>query len=122
MFEVKKIKKLSLANIAALLYGLFGFIISFATLICALVKVILEKNITDQLAKFIFMNLGLDFLLSLAAAIIAGVIGWFIGLIASGFYNFLAKNIGGVKIELSDETGIAPAVGMEEKKQKLFKY
>jgi hypothetical protein len=136
MFEVKKIAKLSLANIAALLYALFGFIASFAALVYGFIKVILEKETAGKLAQYIFINLGVDFLLSLGLAIIAGAFGWLIGLIASGCYNFLAREIGGVKIEFSDESSFikassfAKATGdkQEDKasdknnKQELFKY
>jgi|GEM_PF-1604029 hypothetical protein len=125
MLEVKKISKLSLANIAALLYALFGFIVSFTALIYTLIKVILEKETAGKLAQYIFINLGLDFLIALGVAVIAGIIGWLVGLIAAAFYNFLAREIGGIKIEFLDETSVAPVTKAEstlKDKQELFKY
>jgi hypothetical protein len=132
MFEIKKIAKLSLANIAALLYALFGFFASFAALIYSLIKVILEKETAGKLVQYIFINLGVDFLLSLGAAFIAGAIGWIVWFVASVFYNFIAKNIGGIKIELADEdnrpllikpeSSFAKAVEDKNNKQDLFKY
>jgi hypothetical protein len=136
MFEVKKIAKLSLANIAALLYALFGFIATFAALVYGFIKVILEKETAGKLVQYIFINLGVDFLFSLGVAIIAGAIGWLVWFAASGFYNFIAKNIGGIKIELADESSFATATedkaaliktsegkSMDKNnKQELFKY
>jgi hypothetical protein len=121
MQEIKKIKILSLANIAALIYALLGFLISLAAFIFSLVKVILEKETAGRLLYFIAVNLGLAFLFSLVAAIIAGAVGWLIGLIVSSWYNFLAREIGGVKVELIEEIGKAQ-IKPEEKKQELFKY
>jgi ABC-type sulfate transport system permease component len=119
--EIKKIKKLSLANIVALFYALFGFVVPLAALVHALVKVIYEKETAGKLTSYIFINLGVDFLISLAVAVGAGIIGWLIGFIMAGFYNFLAREIGGVKIELADEAG-QKIIKTEEKKQEFFKY
>lgn len=120
--EIKKIKKLSLAGIAASLYALFGFIITFSIFIYSLSKVILEKETSGKLAGYIFINLGLDFLISLAVAVGASIVGWVIGFLVSGFYNFSAGSIGGVKIEMADESGRTVVLKPEEKKQELFKY
>jgi hypothetical protein len=122
IIEIKKIKKLSIANIVALLYALFGFVASFAASIYALVVVITEKETTCKIYLYVLTNIGLGFLIALAAAIIAGAVGWLLALVAAAFYNFLAKNIGGIKVELADETGKAPVIKVEEKKQELFKY
>jgi hypothetical protein len=132
MQEIKKIKKLSLANIVALLYALFGFIASFATSIYALVVVINEKETAGKFWSFIGTNIGLGFLIALAAAIIAGAVGWLLGLIIAACYNYLAHQVGGVKVELADESGQAQVFKTEEKKssfvkateskQELFKY
>jgi hypothetical protein len=122
MFEIKKIAKLPLANIAALLYALFAFAGSLIVSIYSLIVFIQTKNISGKTAGYILTNLGLDFLIALAAAIIAGIIGWLFGIIAAAFYNFIAKNIGGIKIELSDEFGQAMIVKPEIKNQELFKY
>jgi hypothetical protein len=122
MFEIKKIAKLPLANIAAMLYALFGFAGSLIVSIYSLIIFIREKNINGKTAGYIFTNLGLDFLIALAAAIIAGIIGWLLGIIAAAFYNFIAKNIGGIKIELTDENNQAPTIKPDNIKQDLFKY
>jgi uncharacterized membrane protein len=120
--EIKKIKKISLANIVALLHVFFAFIISFGIFIYLLVKIVLEKEMADKLVKYIFVNLGLDFLISLGVAVAIGVVGWIIGFIAAGMYNFFAREVGGAKIEFVDETGAAMVMKTEEKKQELFKY
>ncbi|HTW96916.1 MAG TPA: hypothetical protein VMD74_04645 [Candidatus Methylomirabilis sp.] len=122
MQEIKRIKKLSLAKIVALAWALLAFIISFGFFIYSLVKIILEKNITSRLAYFIAVNLGLAFLSSLVVAIIAAAIGWLIGLLVSSWYNFIAREIGGVKIELAEEESETEEVIIIEKKQELFKY
>jgi hypothetical protein len=122
MFEIKKIAKLPLANIAALIYALFAFASSLIVSIYSLIIFIREKNISGKTAGYILTNLGLDFLIALSAAIIAGIIGWLLGIIAAAFYNFIAKNIGGIKIELADETNQPLAIKPENIKQDLFKY
>jgi hypothetical protein len=122
MQEIKKIKKLSLANVAALLYALFGFLASFGASIYSLVKVVTEKDIHEKLPVYIATNLGLAFLIALAASVIAGAAGWLMGFISAGFYNFIVKTTGGIKIELADETGQTVAFKIEEKKEELFKY
>lgn len=75
-----------------------------------------------HLAEYIFINLGLDFIISLAVAIAFGLAGWLVGLIMAGFYNYLAREIGGVKVDFADEAGQAAVIKTEEKKQELFKY
>jgi hypothetical protein len=122
MFEIKKIKILSVANIAALLYALFGFVGSFAVSIYSLVNFVHDKQFDKKLAIYIGTNLGLGFLIALAAAIIVSVIGWILGVVSASFYNFIVKTTGGVKIELADEAGQAVTMKTEEKKQELFKY
>ena len=111
-----------MAKIVALAWALLAFIISFGFFIYSLVKIILEKNITSRLAYFIAVNLGLAFLSSLVVAIIAAAIGWLIGLLVSSWYNFIAREIGGVKIELAEEESETEEVIIIEKKQELFKY
>lgn len=124
MQEIKKIKKLSIANIVALLYALFGFVASFAASIYALVVVITQKETAGKIYLYLLTNIGLGFLIALAAAIIAGAVGWLLAFVAAAFYNFLAKNIGGVKVELAEEASTFGEVKKPEepKKQELFKY
>jgi len=122
MIEIKRIKKISLANIAALLYALFGFVATLGILIYSLVLAAHDKQLDSKMAIYLLTNLGLDFLIALAAAIIAGAIGWILGLVVAGFYNFVVKTTGGIKIELIDEAGAAMTMRPEEKKQELFKY
>jgi hypothetical protein len=122
MQEIKKIKKLSLANLAAFLCAFFAFIIIFSVFIGLIARVVREKETAGKLAKFIFINLGVDFLISLGAAIAVGIAAWVIGFLAAAFYNFIAKNIGGVKVEIIDEVGEAAVLKTEERKQELFKY
>jgi hypothetical protein len=122
MQEIKKINILSSANIAGLIYALFAFAATFASLVYSLAVLVMHKQTNDKVYLFLATNLGLDFLIGLTAALLAGAIGWLIGLIAAWFYNFLAKSIGGIKIEIADEAGQAVAFKPEEKKQELFKY
>ena len=122
MFEIKKIKILSAANIAALLYALFGFAGSLIASGYSLVIFVRNNNINNKMALYILTNIGIDFLIALAAAVIAGIFGWLLGLIAAAFYNFIAKNIGGIKIELADEANQPPVMKTENTKQELFKY
>ncbi|MDD4902334.1 MAG: hypothetical protein PHE24_04300 [Patescibacteria group bacterium] len=130
MQEIKKIKKLSLANIIALIYALFGFVASFSVTIYSLLTVITQKPMADKLLIYMATNLGLGFLIALAAALIAGIMGWLLGLVIAACYNYLARQIGGVKVELTEETvgegtkekpAFAKATAGKEK-QELFKY
>lgn len=120
MQEIKKIKKISLANIAALLAAFFGFIAVFGAWIVFLVMALNRGGLNVPFWKFIFVNIASALFFALAAALAAAILGWIIGLLAALFYGFLAKEIGGIKIELEDRgTDGKPA---ETKKQELFKY
>ena len=122
MLEIKKIKKLSLANIAALVWALFGFVISFGFSTYALVIVILEKQTAGRLPLFIATNLGLGFLVALTTAVLAGGLGWLLGIVVAAFYNFLAREIGGFQFDLGEDALQNQIIIKEEKKQDLFKY
>jgi hypothetical protein len=122
MQEIKKIKKLSLANIVALLYALFGFVASFSVTIYSLVTVITQKPMADKLLIYMATNLGLGFLIALAAALIAGAIGWLLGLVIAACYNYFAGQIGGVKVDLAEETAGEKKKVEEVKNNQLFKY
>jgi hypothetical protein len=128
--EIKKIKKFPFANITAFLYAIFAFLVTFGIFIYLLLKVILEKEMAGHLVEYIFINLGLDFLISLGVAVAAGVAGWIFGVIAAGMYNFFAREIGGVKVEFAEETDGAfinqkstfAKTTVDKEKQELFKY
>jgi hypothetical protein len=122
MLEIKKIKKIPAANIIALLYAAFGFIASFTTSIYSLVLAVAHHNVSGKAFIYISTNVGLGFLIALAVAVIAAVFGWLLGIIGAAFYNFISKNIGGIKIELADEASQVLVFKTEEKKQELFKY
>jgi len=103
MYELKIIKKLSLANIIALIYASFGFLSSLVFSLYSLIKFAADKNIEKTFFAWLFTNIGLEILFSLLAAAVAGIFGWLAGWLAAFLYNFYAHHIGGIKIKLKEE-------------------
>ncbi|MFA5247640.1 MAG: hypothetical protein WC415_00110 [Patescibacteria group bacterium] len=121
MQEIKKIKKLSLANIVGPIYAVIGFLSSFGFSFYSLIKFAVGKNIDRTFFVWFFSTLGLGILISLATALAVGVLGWIMGILIAGFYNFFAREIGGIKIELGEEIIKSKNI-IETKNNELFKY
>jgi membrane associated rhomboid family serine protease len=121
MQELKKIKKISLANITGLIYAVVGFLSVLFFSLYSLIKFAIGKNIDKTFFAWFFTNIGLDILISLAAALVVGIFGWIAGILTAALYNFFAREIGGIKIELAEEV-IKPKNIIETKNNELFKY
>lgn len=102
MKEIKKINKFSLAKIMALFSGLVGFIVGLVLASATVANIVLQKDFGGSPLMVTLFNLGAGILLSLLAAIIIAILGFFLGFIIAGLYNWYAKNVGGIKIELED--------------------
>ena len=121
MQEVKKIKKISLANIVGSLYASVGFLSSLGLSLYSLIKFAFGKSIDKTFFVWFFSTLGLNILISLAVAAGLLVFGWLAGALMAILYNFFAREIGGVKIDLAEEECFKQK-NIENNKQDLFKY
>jgi len=100
MKEIKKIKKTSLANVTAIIYGLIGFFVSVGIAISAMANIVLQKDFSGSIIIVMLFNIGSGILIGLIFSIIIGCFGWIIGYIFAGIYNSFVRRVGGIKIEL----------------------
>ncbi len=120
MLEIKKIKKISLANVFAFFQAVAGFLLVFGFYSYALLAALKTGQTADPLSKFIWFNVGVAFLSALFTAFFSALAGWLIGFAAAGLYNLLASRSGGLKVEVD---GLAEAPPQErEKQEKLFPF
>jgi len=106
MKEIKRIKLLSLANMAGAIYFVIGGTISFAVYIFSLANSLISGNFLAPLWKFILFNFGIALWIGFYSALLTGIIGWLLGLISGWLYNIFTKKIGGLKIELEEEVKV----------------
>jgi len=104
MTEIKKIDKISLAKITALIYGLIGFIVALLIAVSTMSNIILQQDFTGSTLMVILFNSGAGLLLGVLSALLMAVIGFIVGLISAGIYNIFSKKGGGIIIEMSDLT------------------
>ncbi len=102
MKEIKKINKISLANVTAMIYGVVGFFVSVCVFVFSLTSAVIGDGSRGSLIGFVFFNIGLTLLVALIVSIITSIIGWLVGLLLAIFYNMFASRLGGIKIELKD--------------------
>ena len=102
MKEIKKIKKISLANIVAVIYGLIGFFVSVGIAISVMANIILQKDFSGSIIIVTLFNVGSGILIGLIFSLIIACFGWLIGYILAGVYNWFARRVGGIKIELAE--------------------
>lgn len=100
--EIKSINKNSLAKITALIYGLAGFFIALTVAISTMANIMTQKDFSGSVILVTLFNLGAGLLLGVLSALVTALIGWLIGYIVAGIYNWFAKKVGGIKIELTD--------------------
>ena len=121
MTEIKKIDKISLADIVGLLYAVFGFFATIIIFAYTLISSLSKGEVAQPLVKFIFLNIGVGIWAGVMAAIIAGIAGWIIGFFAGMFYNLLVKRFGGIKVELK-ELSFTSVGDIIKEKEEFFKY
>ena len=102
MKEIKKIDKRSLAKIYALIYGLIGFIIALIVAVSAILNIVLHKDFQGSIFLVTLYNTGAGLVLAVFTALLTALLGWCLGYISALLYNWFAKNVGGVKVELMD--------------------
>ena len=99
MKEIKKIKKISAANLLAFVYASVGFLFGVGFYLFFMISAIYHDHVVGSLTEFIFVNLIFTLILGLVVAIVVGAVGWILGFLFSLLYNFYAQKVGGAKIE-----------------------
>ncbi|MDO8593250.1 MAG: hypothetical protein Q7R92_05865 [bacterium] len=107
MKEIKKINKISAAKVASLIYGLVGFFTAMIVAVSTMANIVLQRDFQGSVILVTLFNVGAGLLLGVVAALLTAAIGWLMGYLAAAIYNWFARKVGGVKIELVD---IAEAV------------
>ncbi len=102
MKEIKKIDKISLAKITALIYGLIGFFITIFIAISTMLNIIIQQDFSGSILLVTLFNTGAGLLLGIISALVAAVLGFIIGFISAGIYNIFSKKSGGIKLEFAD--------------------
>lgn len=100
--EIKRIGKISLANVVAMFYGIIGFFVACFTFIFSFGSALIYGEGNGSFLGFIFFNIGVAILLGLIVSIITAICGWILGLLIAIFYNMFASRLSGIKIELED--------------------
>ena len=98
MIEVRKVNKISLANVVGFFYGILGFFTSIIMSILVVFNIILQDDFVGSGAAVSVFNLGAALLLGLLMFVVVGAIGWVVGFVAGALYNFFAERAGGIKI------------------------
>lgn len=106
MIEIKKINKKSLAKMTAMIYGLIGFFVALIIAISTVVNIMMKKDFQGSAVLVTLFNFGEGLLLGVLTALITALIGLVIGYLTGGIYNWFARKVGGIKIDLDevDET------------------
>ena len=120
MLEIKKIKKISLANIFAFFYAVIGFIVASGFYGYAIIAAFRTGQTVEPINKFVWFNIGVGLLGGIFTAFFAGLAGWLIGFFVAALYNIFAKRSGGLKLEVE---GISELMlKNEDKQEKLFPF
>ncbi len=100
--EIKAINKKSLAKITALIYGLVGFFIALVVAISTMANIVMQRDFEGSVILVTLFNIGAGLLLGVLSSLLTAAVGWVIGYIIAGIYNWFSRKVGGVKIELVD--------------------
>ena len=102
MKEIKNIDKASWAKITALIYGFVGFFMALIVAIATMTNIITNRDFQGSVILVTLFNIGAGLLLGIITAFFTAAIGWVFGFILAGVYNWFAKKMGGVKVELAE--------------------
>lgn len=91
MKTIKKVSSKSVARLFGLMYALMGFIFGIVTSAVSLIASSSEDG-------FVGLMFGVGAIIALP--ILYGVMGWIMGYIMGWLYNFTAKRVGGIQIEI----------------------
>lgn len=122
MIEIKSVNKKSLAKITALAYGLVGFITAMVVAILTMVNIMMKRDFQGSAVLVTLYNVGAGLLLGVLTALLTALIGLIMGYLGGGIYNWFARKVGGIKVELEDvvkesEKGLTEKA--EEKKEEI---
>lgn len=112
--EIKNLDKKSLAKIMALVYGLIGFFTALVVAISSMANIIMQKDFQGSVILVTLFNIGAGLLLGVLTALLTALVGWVAGYIMAGIYNWFARKVGGIKMELEDETEEAEEMAPEK--------
>ena len=96
---VKRLEPMSVAKIAAALYGIIGLVVGGIFALVSLVGGALSDNSTGAVFAFAFGVGGL-----VVFPVLYGGIGFLMSLLMAALYNVIAGKIGGVEIQLEPGT------------------
>ncbi|MFA6393801.1 MAG: hypothetical protein WCW25_02940 [Patescibacteria group bacterium] len=102
MTEIKKINNASLAKIIGAVYGTIGFFVSIVLAILVGGNIIAQASFAGSAAAVVFFHVAAGILFGVLTFVVCGAFGWIIGYVIAAIYNFVAKKIGGIKIEIDE--------------------
>lgn len=97
--EIKKIKKISVANLFSFVYATVGFLFGTGFYLFFVISALYHDKVVGSVKEFILINLAFTIILGLLVAVVVGAIGWILGFFFSFLYNFYAQKMGGAKVE-----------------------
>ena len=100
--EIKSINKVSLAKITALIYGFVGFFMALTVAVSTMANIMMQKDFSGSAILVTLFNIGAGLLLGVLSSLVTALIGWIVGYITAGIYNWFSKKAGGIKIELTE--------------------
>ena len=103
MTEIRKIRKISAANVSAFIYAVMGFVLSSCFYLFFMIEALINDHVVGPVRDFVLANLAFTFVLSLGVALAAGVFGWLLGFFVSLLYNIFAKRVKGIEVEVGDK-------------------
>jgi len=104
MKEIKNINKDSFAKITALIYGLAGFLAALLAAVFTIINIAVQDNFQGSVILVTLFNIGAGLLLAVLASLFTALCGLVMGYITAAVYNWFAKKVGGIKIELAEVT------------------
>ena len=99
MTIIHKINILSLAKIYSLLMAIMGFIVGLLFSLLRIMAPSLYTNSSLGMPALAYSSLGLMSLIFFP--VIYGIMGFIIGALTAVLYNFVAKFVGGLEIEIN---------------------
>ena len=100
--EIKKISKKSLAKVISLIYGLVGFFTAMIIAVSTMANIVTQRDFQGSVLLVTLFNVGAGLLLGVVSALLTAAIGWIMGYLLAAIYNWFARKVGGVRIELED--------------------
>jgi len=109
--EIKKINKLSFANILGIIYAFIGFFSGVLFYLYFLIKTLLRTDMIITSWSSFLSNFSYVLISGLLVSLFSGIMAWFFSLLVASLYNLFARRVGGIKLEIENQ----------DYKSKLFK-